>query len=207
MQAIRLRSSPEWLCGRIDRRPITVEFGNADQVVRYAPETVTLARAFCDLLFERLIQFAQRLFGAPALGDVDVCAHKAQSAFRRASRSISAFTRIQRTCPSLGRMMRYSERYSRTSPLIASKKCLHRASRDLPDGRGATQSSCVSVVVSRRQAVDAQIFGRTAGAKSAREIDLDTANLTDLLHACEFASAGPAGHAQPRRASSSRPPS
>ena len=48
------------------------EVRDGNEVLRHAPELIALARTFGNLLLQRLIELAQRFFGAPPLGDVDM---------------------------------------------------------------------------------------------------------------------------------------
>src|SRR4051812_24468887 len=64
--------------GGIDARPVGLEFGDPDQIIRDVPQPGALAGALGDELLEVLVQLPQPLFDALALRDVDMRADDAQ---------------------------------------------------------------------------------------------------------------------------------
>jgi hypothetical protein len=57
---------------------MALEVRDPDQIVGNAPEPVAFTRSLGDLLFQRFVERAQRLFGAAAVGDVDMRADETQ---------------------------------------------------------------------------------------------------------------------------------
>ena len=77
-QQFRLGPAQDRTRCRIDAYPMIREVGDADEILRYAPEPVALACALCDLLLQRFVQPVQRFLGTLAFRYVDVGADKAQ---------------------------------------------------------------------------------------------------------------------------------